>query len=147
MANIPSIALPIYLFFVIDFGSNISHVLLSFINQNRETLAETFKENANKHDAITSVNKTLDDQTVALIASNIYDVIDWCMDNMTSSILMENMERGYAALDPVQSMVDNGNLLNLDCAVDTMRDMLKTNVPLKARVGFDLVCKLKGYQL
>lgn len=145
--NIASIALPLYLFFVVDFRSNIYNVLLSFINKNREAITEAFKERASRHDAITVVNKTMEDQSVALIASNIYDVIDWCMESMDAQILFENAEEGYAALDPVRSMTDNGQILGMDAAVDTIRDLLKSNIPLKARVGFDIICRLKGIVL
>lgn len=145
--NVANIALPLYLFFVVDFRTNMYNVLLSFINKNRSELAEVFKERANKHDAITSVNKALEDQVVALIASNIYDVIDWCLEAMDAQILFENVEQGYMAAEPVKSMTDNGQIIGMDAAVDTIRDILKTNIPLKARIGFDIICRLKGIEL
>lgn len=145
--SIPSIALPIYLFFVIDFRSNIFNTLLSFISSNRDQIADAFSDRAQKHDAITSVNKSMDDQVTALIASNIYDVIDWCLDQFDSAIFFEHMEHGYAAYEPVKNMCDSGAILDPENFVDSIRDIIKHNISLKARIGFDLICRIKGYKL
>lgn len=146
MGNIPAITLPIYLFFVLDLRSNLTNVLLSFIYRNTETIWETFKDRMQKHDSVTAVNRTsVDDQTMALIASNIYDVVNWCMEQMDTETFMENMEHGYVALEPVQVMISEGAIVGMESFVDSMKDLLQENIALKARICFDIICRIKGY--
>ena len=147
MANIPAMTLPIYLFFVLDLRSNVTNVLLSFIYRNTETLWETFKDRMQKHDSVTAVNRTsVDDQTMALIASNIYDVVNWCMTQMNTEMFMENMEHGYVALDPIKAMIEQGAIIGMESFVDTLKDILTENIALKARICFDIICRIKGYK-
>lgn len=144
---VPSIALPLYLFFVLDLRSNLFNVLLSYISTNRDAIADTFKDRASRHDAITAVNRSMDDPVTALIASNIYDVMDWCMEQMDADIFFENMEHGYVAYEPVKQMVDSGAIPDPEGFVDEIREILKRNIPFKARIGFDIICRLKGYRM
>lgn len=144
-ANLPSIALPIYLFFVLDFRSNLFNSILTFINQNRDGIVSYFEDRRNKHDSITIVNRTAEDQDIALITSNIYDVIDWCMEQMSTSDLLDCMEKDYIAYGPIRTMYDD-SVLNGEF-IDAISDILKTNVALKARIGYDIICRLKGFEL
>lgn len=147
-AVLPAIVLPLYLFFIMDLRSNIYNVLISFIAKNRDDIIEAFKERQNKHDVVTTSNgKTIEDVGTAIIVSNIYDVIDYCMRDMTAEVYMENIEKGYIAYKPIHDMMADDNLLDMDNFVDNLRDVLKQNVALKARIGFDIICRLKGFTL
>lgn len=142
--DIPNQALPLYLFFVLNLRSNIFNVLLTFINKNRDIIAEQFESLRNKHDSITTANRALEDQTVALIVSNIYNVVDWCMENMETDVFFENMEKDYIAYEPVKHMFDENIIDGEFC--QAIAKIMKNNVALKARVCFDLICKLQGFR-
>lgn len=147
MDSIPAMTLPIYLFFVLDLRSNVTNVLLSFIYKNSEAIWETFKDRLQKHDSVTAVNRAVvADQTMALIASNAYDIVDWCMEQMTAELYMENCEAGYVALEPIQGMIDQSAISGMDAFVDSLKDILHENIALKARICFDIICRIKGYK-
>lgn len=141
--DLPSIALQFYLFFVLDLRSNLYNVLLSYISQHTTEIASQFESMKQKKDSITEVNRSLEDQNIALIASNIYEVIDWVMSQLDAETFFENMEEGYVVLAPMKKMYDQ-------CVIDggfidVLRDVLHDNIALKARIGFDIICRLKGY--
>lgn len=141
--DLPSIALQFYLFFVLDFRSNLYNVLLSFISAHTKDIAAQFEEQRQRKDSVTEVNRSMDDPDIALIASNIYDVVDWCMEQMEPDLFFENMEKGYVALAPMRQMYDEGTI---DGAfLPTIADILKENIALKGRICFDIICRLKGY--
>jgi hypothetical protein len=142
-ADLPSIALQFYLFFVLDLRSNLYNVLLSYISQHTAGLAEHFENLKQRKDSITEVNRTMEDQNIALIASNIYDVIDYVMELLDAETFFANMESGYIALAPMRNMynqavIDGG-------FIDALRDIMRENIAMKARIGFDIICRLKGY--
>lgn len=143
--ELPSIALQFYLFFVLNLRSNLYNVLLTYINQHVEDLAGQFEEMRQRKDSITEVNRSLEDPNIALIASNIYDVVDYVMDVMDDTTFFDCMEPGYVALAPIKNMYDSGEMTGNFSVV--LRDLLKENISMKGRICFDIICKLKGYQM
>lgn len=143
--DLPSIALQFYLFFVLDLRSNLYNVLLTYISSHTKELASMLEQMKPRKDSITEVNRRMEDQEVAIIASNIYDVVDWIMENLDVEEFFEYMERDYIALAPMERMIENGNL-NGDFT-SVMGTILKENLQMKGRICFDIICKLKGYQM
>jgi hypothetical protein len=143
--ELPSVALQLYLFFVLDLRSNLFNVLLSFIGQHTKELAAQFEEMRQRRDAVSEVNRSMEDQDVALIASNIYDVVDWVIDQMTAEDFFANMEEGYVALAPMLNMYNEGIIDG--GFMSHIRTIVKENISLKGRVCFDIICRLKGYDL
>ena len=141
----PSLALAMYLFFVLHLRSNLYNVLLAFISAHLKELATHFEEMRARKDSISEVNRSMEDQDVALVASNIYDVVDWIMENMDPDTFFASMEPDYVALKPIQTLYEQGALTGN--FVIAMRDILKENISMKGRVCFDIICKLKGYQM
>ena len=142
--ELPAVALQFYLFFVLNLRSNLYNVLLTFISRNMDQLASQFEDLKQRKDSITEINKKMEDPNVALIASNIYDVVDWVMENMDEDTFFDCMEPDYIALAPVKSMFDNGQMTGTFMV--SLRDLLKENISMKGRICFDIICKLKGYQ-
>lgn len=146
--DIPSLTLPLYLFLVLDVRSNLFNVVISFISKNHDAIWETFKDSLSKHDSVTVVNRNnMEDPFVALVASNTYSIVDWVMDQLNMEIFLENSEPGYAAYGPFRQMIDDGIIEGEDVIIDTFRDMIHNNIALKARICFDIVCKIKGFNL
>lgn len=143
--NLPSIALQLYLFFVLDLRSNLFNVLLSFIGERMTDIVAHFEELRQRKDSITSVNNTMHDQNIALICSNIYDVVDWALGEMDGEDFFNHMEQDYIALAPIRNLytegsIDGGFLL-------TLRDIVKENLAMKGKICFDIICRLKGFNL
>lgn len=143
--NLPSIALQFYLFFVLDLRSNLYNVLLTFISKHMDELAAQFESLRSKKDSITELNKRMENLNVALIASNIYDVVDWIMDSIDPDGYFTYMEQDYVALAPVRTMYESGEMSGE--FTEAIRDILKENISMKGRICFDIICKLKGYTL
>lgn len=143
--DLPSIALQFYLFFVLDFKSNLYHVLLNFISAHTKDIAAQFEEQRSRKDSVTEVNRSMDDPDVALIASNIYDVVDWVMEQLEPDLFFDQMEKGYVALAPMKQMYDEGTIDG--SFLPTIAELLKENIALKGRICFDIICRLKGYDL
>lgn len=141
--ELPSIALQFYLFFVLDLRSNLFHVLINFISFNMEAIVDHFEERRQRKDSVTEVNRSMENPDVALIASNIYDVVDWAMEQMEPTMFFDYMEKSYVALDPMKRMYDEGTIDGE--FVSSLASILKENIALKGRVCFDIICKLKGY--
>lgn len=140
--SVPNVALALYLFFVLNFRSNLYDVLLRYISKNSSIIAENFDAMRQRHDAITMVNREMEDQDIALIASNIYDVVDWVVSQMNNDTYLENMDSAYTALGPTVQMF-NDAVVNGDF-VETIGDIIQSNIDMKGRVCFDIVCRLKG---
>ena len=75
--DIPRLALCLYRFFVIDFKGNLYHVLLTYIQENMEQIAQAFESAKLKRDASTLVNKKIDDSNVGLVVipSRVYNFV------------------------------------------------------------------------
>lgn len=138
-------ALAYYLFFVLHLRSNLFNVLLSFISSHKSTIAANFESLRQRHDAVTETNRSIEDPDVALITSCIYDVIDWVMEEMTADDFFLHMEDGYVAKDPIRKLYEDGHIDG--GFVVAMRDLLKENISLKARIGFDIICRLRGFDI
>lgn len=143
--DLPAIALQFYLFFVLDLKSNLYNVLLTYISKNVDMLATEFESLRQRKDSISEINRKMDDQNRALVASNIYEVVNWVMDNLDEDAFFENMEPDYIALKPVKTMFDDGIMTG--AFVPQLRDIMKENLAMKARICFDIICQLKGYQM
>lgn len=143
--DLPSIALAFYLFFVLDYRSNLYHVLLTYIQNHMTDIVSQFESMRQKRDSVTEVNRSLQDQNIALVASNAYDIVDWALDQMEDDEFFDCMEKGYVALDPIRSLYDKGYLTG--SFIVAARNLLHENISMKGRICFDLICKLKGYEL
>lgn len=143
--DLPSIALAFYLFFVLNFRSNLYHVLLTYIQKHMTDIVSQFESMRQKRDSVTEVNRSLQDQNIALVASNAYDVVDWALDQMEDDEFFECMEQDYVALDPIRTFYEKGYLSGT--FIVAVRNLLHENISMKGRICFDLICKLKGYEL
>lgn len=143
--DLPTIALQLYLFFVLDFRSNLFNVLLSYISAHIEDIAPQFEELRQRRDSVTAVNSSMHDQNIALVCSNIYDVVDWVMTQMDGETFFANMEKGYIAYPPVyklyqENVIDGGFVM-------AAKDIIKENLSMKGKICFDIICRLKGFDL
>ena len=143
--SISATALAYYLFFVLNLRSNLYNVLLSFISAHKSTVAAQFESLRQRHDAVTETNRSIEDPEIALIVSCIYDVIDWVMEEMTADDFFLHMEDGYVAKAPIQTLYEQGHIDG--GFVVALRDLLKENISLKARISFDIICRLKGFDI
>lgn len=143
--NLASLALQYYLFFILDLRSNVFNVLLSYISSHKADIAAQFEELRQRHDSITEANRSLEDPDIALIASNIYEVIDWVLEQIDAETYFDNLEEGYVVTEPMRKLYDRGVIDG--GFIIAIRDILHDNVSMKARVGFDIICRLKGYEL
>ena len=143
--ELPSIALQFYLFFVLNLRSNLYDVLIHFISAHLDELATQFDEMKQRKDSITEINRRMEDQRVGLIASNIYDVVDWVLENIDEDTFFQYMEPDYIALPPVKDMFERGDMTGNFMV--PLRDLLKENIFMKGRICFDIICKLKGYDM
>ena len=126
-----------------DYLEAIAEIIERNGHAHTKDIAAQFEEQRQRKDSVTEVNRSMDDPDVALIASNIYDVVDWCMEQMEPDLFFANMEKGYVALAPMRQMYDEGTI---DGAfLPAIADILKENIALKGRICFDIICRLKGY--
>ena len=141
-SDTPKIALCLYRFFVIDFKSNLYHILLHYINENQTMISEAFDSAKLKRDASTMANKNIDNEDVSLIVSNIYDIAEWILDQINEDIYLDSVSSEYLLLDQIKYLFENGILVGE--FTDEIRNILQNNIALKGRICFDLICKLKG---
>lgn len=142
--DLPALCLALYAFFFLEFKSNLYTVLRNFIKKNQTDIALAFENAKNKKDASTLANKSIEDESVALIVSNIYDVVEWAMDQMDSDMFMDLVDNtiAYKAIEPLYNAgILAGNF------VDAICDIMKENISLKGRICFDLICNLKGIEI
>lgn len=143
--DLPALALLLYLIFVLDIRSNLFNVLLNFISANLSGLAKQFEDRKNKHDSLTEFTRKNMDAEISVIASNIYDVVDYCMEIMTPEVFIDHMEEGYIAVTPFKNLYDDGDID--DGWLNAMGEILKENLSMKGKICFDIICRLKGYDL
>ena len=143
--DLPSVALQFYLFFVLDFRSNLSYALFNYIGNHLTDIANQFEGAKQRRDAFSESNKVMEDPDTALIASNIYDVVDWIMEQLDAESFLDLMEPGYVALEPMKKMVEEGTIDGV--FVPAIGHILRENISLKGRICFDIICKLQGYDL
>lgn len=143
--DLPSLALLFYLFFILDLRSNLYNVLLNVISEGLDELAAHFEDKKGKHDSLTEISKRTMDANVGIIASNIYDVVDYCMENMTPEMYLDHMEEGYIALKPMKDLYDNAEIGGE--WIYAIRDFFKENISMKGKICFDIICRLKGIDL
>lgn len=140
--DIPRLALCLYRFFVIDFKGNLYHVLLTYIQENMEQIAQAFESAKLKRDASTLVNKKIEDSNVGLVVSNIYDIADWVIEQLDEDTYMDFVGQDYLLLDTLKDLFDKDIIVGDFTTV--ILEILQTNIAMKGRVCFDLICKFKG---
>lgn len=143
--DLHNMALQLYLFFVLDFQSNLFNILLGFISEHIEDIAKQFEGLRARRDSITEVNRTMEDQNIALVCSNIYDVIDWVLEQLEPELFLDYLEDSYLCKRPMVTFLDRGVIDG--GFMGTIRDNVKANISLKGKIGFDIIIRLKGVKL
>lgn len=145
-ANTPALALGFYNFFIINLKSTLEEFFENYIVKNSTNLARTFEGMKTKKDVSTLSNKKILSNEMALIASNIYDIIVWIIDNVNSSdTFFEYISKEYLPGALVRTLINEGNLGG--DFISILREIISTNNPLKSEIGFNIIVKIKNGEI
>ena len=111
VVDLPSLALVLYSFFVLELANNIEDSLHRSIKMDVENLYELFEDRKNKKDGSTAIYAKCGDPKLALVMANIYDVSIQVMSEMTEEEFLKNLPEGYLPGDVVRKMYEEGKLM------------------------------------
>lgn len=140
--NMSAITLALYAFFVLDIKSNLTYILHEYINRNFEALYKNFEDCKNKKDASTLANKKEIPIEKAVIISNIYDITDYIMNDLTEEEFFDYMEKDYLPLSLVKTIFDEGNMSGN--FMEALNTFYRKNLPMKSSICFDIISYIKN---
>ena len=144
-SSIPSLAMALYKFFVLDIFYIMLETLNNYITKNLNDLASVFSDVLQNKDVTTSTNlKTLDPKH-AIIASCIYDVTDYAFSMMDSETYFDYIDKKYIPGlligELFRKSIITGDFINI------FSNVYKENLPLRSKIAFELLYRIKdrGY--
>ena len=141
MNELPGVVIALYDFFVVDIVNNLNEVLVTYIRNNMETIYEKFEDRKNKKDAATLTNKKQFSPELAIVASNIYDITTWILQQMSEEQYIECMNPEYGPLKIFSNMLENG-IANGEF-MQEINDMYASDLSLKSDVCFQILSLIK----
>lgn len=109
--DIPSVALMMYSFFVLELGSNIEDAIHRGILLDADNLYALFEERKNKKDGSTVLYSKTANPKLALLLANIYDVSTQVIEDMTEEEYLSNLPEGYLPGELISKLYKNGYLV------------------------------------
>lgn len=106
--DIPSVALFLYSFFVLELHANIRDAIHRQILLDSEGLYTLFEERKNKKDSSTVVYAKTNNPKLALLLANIHDVSIQVISIMTEEEFLNDLEAGYVPKEFIKKMYENG---------------------------------------
>ena len=111
VVDLPSLALVLYSFFVLELSNNIEDSLHRAIKMDADNLYDLFEERKNKKDGSTAIYSKCGDPKLALLMANIYDVSVQVMTEMTEEEFLKYLPEGYLPGDVVRKLYEEGKLM------------------------------------
>jgi len=139
--NIPGITMAMYSFFVLDFATNVYEVVLNYILKNAKDIYRTFEGLKNKKDASTLANKKILSPEFSLIASNIYDISMWILQQITEEEFFDYLPKSYLPLKLMRKLFADGYIVG--DFVDVVADIFSASIQLRSQVGFTIISKIR----
>ena len=140
--DIPSVALLIYNFFVLELGSNIEDAVHRAIKLESESLYKLFEDRKNKKDGSTVTYSKLSDPHMGIILANIYDAAVQVIEDMTEEDYVNYLPDGYVPGDFVKKMLQNGYLTGEFMSV--IREIFTKSSFLQAMICFNIEAHYRG---
>lgn len=140
--NIPATTMAFYSFFVLDFSTNVNECVTRYIFDNINDIVKIFDGMKTKKDASTMSNKKSLSPETGLVISNIYDIITWCLDQMTEEQYLSQLKKQkYLPVDLISALMAEEKL---SCHfMEVIREIYRVNVALRGSVGFQIIYKVK----
>lgn len=141
-ADIPKIALQFYHFFILDFNMNLYQVIVNYIMENAKEIIKNFEGMKTKKDMSYLSNNTSLSNEMGLILSNIYDISEWILIQMSEEEYFELLEEEYIPLELIKNLYLSGDLAGE--FVDKIYDIYHNNIALKSGICFDIIYNIKN---
>lgn len=136
------ITMALYSVFVLDFVRNLQTALTIMIQKDMDQICELFKETKSKKDSATLVNKKMMTEPDAIVASNIYDITKWVLEQMDEDTFLDLINDGDACSSIVQEMYTDGTL-NGDF-MTVIRSIYSNDITLRSQIGFEIICEIRN---
>jgi hypothetical protein len=139
--NIPGITMALYSFFVLDFSTNVYDVILNYILRNTKNIYKTFEGMKNKKDASTIVNRKSLSPEFCVIASNIYDIAAWILQQLSDEDFVSYMNQDYLPLKLIRGLISEGYLGG--DFVEVICDIFTYCVTFRSNICFTIISKIR----
>lgn len=136
------ITMSLYSVFVLDFVRNLQTAITITIQKDIEQICELFKEIKSKKDSATIINKKMMSDTDSIIASNIYDITKWVLENIDEDTFLDIINDGDACGSIIQSMYNDGTLSGT--FMNEIRTIYSNDISLRSQIGFEVVCDMRS---
>ena len=140
--DIPSVALLLYNFFVLELGTNIEDAIHRAIKLESESLYKLFEDRRNKKDGSTVTYSKLSDPHMGIILANIYDATVQVIEDMTEEDYVNYLPDGYVPGDFVKKMLQGGYLTGEFMSV--IREIFTKSTFLQSMICFNIEAHYRG---
>lgn len=135
-------ALYMYTYFIIDFKTILTDVLINYIDANVDTLASMFENNMKtQKDAVFMAYKNILNPKYALICGNIFDVIYYILDSINVDEYFKYSPMDYLPSAFLERMYEDTNLSG--DFTDKIFEMIKSNTALRSLIAFEIISNAK----
>ena len=135
----PAITLALYSIFVLDLKKNLVQILFNYITKpnNYKKLTEAFESPKGK-------SATLKSEKNVIIAK-IYDVTEWCLDNIASEEFVSLLDGDYAFAPILNKLLIDGDIEG--DFMTAISEVYKSSYMLRGAVCIELGDMIKQYEL
>lgn len=135
-----TITMVLYSVFVLDFSKNLQEILATVINKDKAQLYEVFKDMKSKKDGSTITNKKNMNEEDAIIASNIFNITHYVLENMEEEYFLELLDEDECS-KVVRAMYKDGIMTG--GFMNAIRTIYSNDIPLRSSICFEIVCDIR----
>ena len=134
--DIPSIALLLYNYFVLELQQNIEDVVHRALKINTESLYKLFEDRKSKKDGSTTTYSKLSDPQLGLVLANIHDATVQLIEDMTAEEYVHYSPDGYIPGEFMMKLFDSGYIG--EGFMDVIRKIFLGSTTLRSMICFNI---------
>ena len=136
------LTLYLYTFLVIDFKTVMTDICINYIDKNYETIGDMLDSEKSQKSATYNALLTITGSPkLAIIGSNIFDVIYYIFDILNMDTLFEYMPEDYLPMNELKEYFENG-IVGGDI-YSKILSYIKSNSTLRSSMAFDIISYIR----
>lgn len=139
-ADLPGVTTALYSLFVTDFYGNLYEIFVNYIVRNIKLINEVFDAMKVKKDAASNTYRKDFHPEVALVASNIFDITIWILEQIDEEDFFEYIDEAYIPSMIVQRYYNDG-IINGDF-MGLVNDIYTKSSSLQSKICLDIISNL-----
>lgn len=143
ISNLKPISLALYSFFIIDYKTIVTQIIINYINKHHKDIYTMFDSLKAKKDSSTLANKKNFPVEFNVIASNIHIISEWILDTIEDNEeLFKYIDKDYTFYPIIKKMIDEGYMRGR--IYYNFSKVFKKSLTLKGEIALDVISSIRN---